>query len=35
MVPDNWGGTDRLFPHFGPFFAFSTLTAQKIKILKK
>ena len=34
MVPEVWSVTDRIFCHFGPFFAFTLLTTQKIKILK-
>ena len=32
MVPEIWSATDRLFCHYGPFFAF---LPQKDKILKK
>ena len=36
MVPEIWSMTDRIFSHFGPFFAlFTPLTTQKIKILEK
>ena len=36
MVPDIWSVTDRIFCHFGPFFALlSPLTTRKIKISKK
>ena len=34
MVPEVWSVTDRIFCHFGLFFAFTLLTTQKIKILK-
>ena len=32
MVPEKWSAIDRIFCHFGPFFALST---PKIRILKK
>ena len=39
MVPEVWNATDRMFCHFGPFFALfgggPPLTTQRIKILKK
>ena len=35
MVPEIWSATDRIFIHFGTFFALLPLTTQKIKILKK
>ena len=39
MVPEIFSATGRIFCHFGPFFALfytpSSLTTQKIKILKK
>ena len=36
MMYDSWDGSDTIFCHFGPFFCpFTSLTTQKIKILKK
>ena len=36
IFPEIWSVTDRIFCHFGPFFAFLyPLTTQKINILKK
>ena len=35
MIPEIWSTTNILFSHFEPFFAFTPLTTQKIKILKK
>ena len=36
MVPEIWSVIDRIFSHFGPFFAlFTPLTTQKIKIWEK